>query len=270
MIKRMPRRETWTPIPNTIINDTDLDWRDLGLLCYLLSKPDNWEVNVNHLAKQRKTGRDGIYGILGRLREKGYVSFTKHADGTTDWLVSECPEPDTGNPDMATEPDTGKPDQAHPDLGNPDVIVMTDHAVKTDKQVMTECREAVIAHLNLKTGAKFSPTSKAAKLHIDARFKEGYTAGDMMDVIDSKCAEWLEDQKMYKFLRPETLFCSKFESYLATSRMARPQSPETGFEMLMRSTRNEEDEPRRMPSNDFGAVTFDQRSVGVKSIPFTG
>ena len=43
---------------------------------------------------------------------------------------------------------------------------------------------------------------------------EGYTVEDFVAVIDKKCAEWLHDPKMRAYLRPETLFGSKFEGYL--------------------------------------------------------
>jgi hypothetical protein len=42
---------------------------------------------------------------------------------------------------------------------------------------------------------------------------EGFTVGDFKKVIDNKTAEWL-DTKMEQYLRPETLFGTKFESYL--------------------------------------------------------
>jgi hypothetical protein len=35
-----------------------------------------------------------------------------------------------------------------------------------------------------------------------------------MTVIDKKCQEWLGDPKMQQYLRPETLFGTKFEGYL--------------------------------------------------------
>jgi len=49
---------------------------------------------------------------------------------------------------------------------------------------------------------------------IKARFNEGRTTDDFIHVIDIKCAKWLSDPKMIDFLRPETLFGNKFESYL--------------------------------------------------------
>lgn len=72
----------------------------------------------------------------------------------------------------------------------------------------------IIEYLNLKTGKKFSPTSRATKRHIAARWKEGFGFEDFKKVIDYQCAKWTGDAKMEEYLRPETLFGTKFESYL--------------------------------------------------------
>lgn len=73
---------------------------------------------------------------------------------------------------------------------------------------------AVISYLNEKTGSKFKWQSKDSQKHINARVTEGYTLDDFKKVIDIKCAEWLGDARMCKYLRPSTLFGTKFEAYL--------------------------------------------------------
>ena len=72
----------------------------------------------------------------------------------------------------------------------------------------------VIDYLNEKTGKKFKATSAATKRVISARTKEGNKLEDFKLVIDIKCEQWLKDQKMAAYLRPETLFGTKMESYL--------------------------------------------------------
>ena len=72
----------------------------------------------------------------------------------------------------------------------------------------------IIDYLNKKAGTHYkSTTSKTQKL-IQARCKEGFVKDDFFAVIDKKCAEWLSNPDMIKFIRPETLFGSKFEGYL--------------------------------------------------------
>lgn len=72
----------------------------------------------------------------------------------------------------------------------------------------------IIDYLNKKANKNYRPTTTATKKHINARLNEGFTLADFKAVIDVKCRDWLHDPKMNKYLRPETLFGSKFESYL--------------------------------------------------------
>ena len=72
---------------------------------------------------------------------------------------------------------------------------------------------SIIDYLNLKTNKHFKYTNNNIS-KIKTRLKEGFTLEDFKEVIDKKCLEWLNDKKMNCYLRPETLFGSKFESYL--------------------------------------------------------
>lgn len=72
----------------------------------------------------------------------------------------------------------------------------------------------IVGYLNSKLGTKYSHKSKKNQTLIMARIKEGHTLNDFKSVIDKKYTEWHNDPGMVKFLRPETLFGTKFESYL--------------------------------------------------------
>ncbi len=74
--------------------------------------------------------------------------------------------------------------------------------------------EKIVDYLNRKTNSHYRPTSKATRRLIKARYNEGFTDMDFKTVIDKKCAEWLQDGTMVQYLRPETLFGTKFEAYL--------------------------------------------------------
>ncbi|MBU5214508.1 conserved phage C-terminal domain-containing protein [Heyndrickxia oleronia] len=74
--------------------------------------------------------------------------------------------------------------------------------------------DEVVSYLNLKTNSSYRTTSKKTQNLIKARWNEGFKLEDFKNVIDKKSTEWLNDPKMNKFLRPETLFGTKFESYL--------------------------------------------------------
>lgn len=71
----------------------------------------------------------------------------------------------------------------------------------------------VVQALNEETGSHYRPTSKATMRHVLARLREGFTVEDCKEVIRKKSEEW-SGTEMAKYLRPETLFGSKFEGYL--------------------------------------------------------
>ena len=71
----------------------------------------------------------------------------------------------------------------------------------------------IVDYLNQKAGTSYKPNSKNTVKHINARLTDGFTVDDFKTVIDKKCAEW-KGTDMEQYLRPETLFGTKFESYL--------------------------------------------------------
>lgn len=71
----------------------------------------------------------------------------------------------------------------------------------------------IVGNLNKCAGTNYRATGKKTQRLIHARFADGFTAADFKTVIDNKVAEW-KGTEMAKYLRPETLFGTKFESYL--------------------------------------------------------
>lgn len=74
--------------------------------------------------------------------------------------------------------------------------------------------EAIIGYLNEKAGTNYRSHAAKSRQHINARWNEGYRLDDFKTVIDKKVADWLHKPDMCKYLRPETLFGTKFEGYL--------------------------------------------------------
>lgn len=72
----------------------------------------------------------------------------------------------------------------------------------------------IVDYLNLQVGSNYKSSTKKTRDLIKARWKEGFTLEDFKQVIDIKTKEWVLDNNMRKYLRPETLFGNKFESYL--------------------------------------------------------
>lgn len=85
----------------------------------------------------------------------------------------------------------------------------------------------IIEYLNSKAGTSFRPSSRDSQSHIRARMDEGFTLDDFKKVINGRCTAWKNDPRMKEYLRPSTLFGTKFESYLNAGTAAR-----TGFNAI--------------------------------------
>lgn len=74
--------------------------------------------------------------------------------------------------------------------------------------------QEIMSYFNQQAGTSYRASSKATQRLISARTNEGFTVDDFKKVIDIKVANWKDDPKMSQYLRPATLFGTKFESYL--------------------------------------------------------
>lgn len=67
----------FTVMDNSPINDKGLSFDSLGVLVYLLSKPDNWQVKTKELQKRGGCGQSKMLRILKELEEEGYLARNK-------------------------------------------------------------------------------------------------------------------------------------------------------------------------------------------------
>lgn len=100
--------------------------------------------------------------------------------------------------------------------GNPDYNFPTwleETAIKDLEKTKHKELWIPIAYLNQVANKRYKFVDKTKRLLL-ARFKEGFTLEDFKQVIDIKTAEWKDSPEFSKYLRPETLFGSKFDGYL--------------------------------------------------------
>ena len=86
-----------------------------------------------------------------------------------------------------------------------------DSDIDLDKE--KEIYISIVEYLNQKAGTHYKHTTQKTRTCIHARLKEGFTLDNFKTVIDKKVAEW-KGTEMEQYLRPETLFGTKFEGYL--------------------------------------------------------
>ncbi|MFA5324160.1 MAG: conserved phage C-terminal domain-containing protein [Smithella sp.] len=93
-------------------------------------------------------------------------------------------------------------------------VSIVEQAKNNGSDYSPENVKRIISYLNKKTGKNFKPNTRETVNHIKARFNEKFKLEDFKTVIDNQTAKWKSDPKMIDYLRPETLFGTKFESYL--------------------------------------------------------
>ena len=102
----------------------------------------------------------------------------------------------------------------------------TDTVSITDNNYIDIIKD-IIDYLNLVLNTKYNYKTVNTQKHIRARLKEGYMLDDFKSVIDKKSKEWL-GTNMERYLRPDTLFGTKFESYLNQNIVDNQQKQKTG------------------------------------------
>jgi hypothetical protein len=149
IFRTVKRENPYAQIDKTVLNDKRLSWKAKGLLAFLLSKPDNWEINIKNLIKQAKDGKEAIYSGIKELITFGYIvrveSRNKGRFAQIEYLIYENPQlvntkkltdfpeefasiqqntiktPLPGNPDTVN-PYPAKPEPAFPETENPPPI----------------------------------------------------------------------------------------------------------------------------------------------------
>ena len=97
IIRRIKKERAFAQISNELINNNQLSYKALGILTYILSKPDDWEVYNSDLIREGIDGKESIRTGLLELKEKKYIQryrvFNKRTGSVHHWetLVSETP-----------------------------------------------------------------------------------------------------------------------------------------------------------------------------------
>ena len=185
-IIRTKRKAKYTVIDNRVYEDGLLSFRAMGLLSYLLSKPDNWTICVPALIKvtegtAQKSGRDAVYATIDELIAARFVIRSKRASGEVDYLIFDEPQdrldeeqPKSVKPVIGKSRNTEKACYGKsvirkiPITGNTDVLINTERpqqVLRKDKQEL-KCSEAAPSEppgsdLILAVNDKPKPASKA-------------------------------------------------------------------------------------------------------------
>ena len=141
-IKRAPREKTpFTIVNNGVFEAGNLSFPAMGFLCYLISKPDHWEISIPNCIQvtqgtRKPFGRDAIYALIDELISAGYIDRidTRGADGRrtgVDYVVYDRPEGTRSKPVSSSVSGHQLPPEPEVVQPNP---VEADYLVKTDSK----------------------------------------------------------------------------------------------------------------------------------------
>ena len=224
---RVNKTKNYTIMSNTHLNDKEMSLKAKGLLSLMLSLPDNWDYSIAGLVTLSKDGKDSVMNTLSELENFGYLKRTKLTDSKGrfagyDYDVFENPntvKPDEGKP-YSEKPNAEKPNAEKPNAENPTQLNtnISNTKISKTKELNTELNnniKLIIDHLNEKAGTAYRDTTKGTVKALKSLLtgENPYTVEDCITVIDKQCVKWIGTE-YEQYLRPSTLFGSKFENYL--------------------------------------------------------
>lgn len=201
--------------PKSIMRQSGSTTDDMNILIakkYVISF-ESGVIVIRHWRIHNYIKSDRYHGTVC-IDEKKQLSFS--GDGKvyekTVEIPTMVPECFQDGSKMDTEVSIGKDSLGKDSID--DSLQSNDDVTDNETTYHNDEIKEIVAYLNERTGSKYRASTDATKRHINARFNEGFTVDDFKIVIDIKTNEWLGDAKMKKFLRPQTLFGTNFESYL--------------------------------------------------------
>ena len=220
---RVEKNNNYTMMNNHHFRNRSLSLKAKGVMSLMLSLPDDWDYTIKGLATLSKDGVDSVRSALKELEEQGYLTMkrVRNEQGhltSTEYVLKEIPsaeKPISGNP-ISENPISENPILENPTQLNTNITKYLGNKVLTKESTKNNIYSSVIDFLNAMAGTKYKSTTAKTQQLIKARLAEGFTLEDFETVIKKKCREWL-DTDFAKYLRPETLFGTKFESYLNAS-----------------------------------------------------
>lgn len=208
MAESKVKRENYITVQGFMLTDLKLKGNELLIYAciYGFSQTENQVFNggLQYLADWVNSTKQSVIKCLKSLEEKGYIiKREKYING-----VKSCEY-------YTTELNTllNKVEYPIKQSLTGGIKQSLTNNIELDK-LLDNIKE-IVGYLNAKLGTRYLPTNEKTQRLITARFNENrkYTVDDFKAVIDKKVAEW-KGTEMEKYIRPETLFGTKFESYL--------------------------------------------------------
>lgn len=140
LIKRTKRTHNFTVLMNEVFQ-SKLQADSLGVLCYLLSLPDDWVLHKTHLMKHFAIGREKMDRIFKELEASGFMlamNMIRTQEGKfigRSYIVYDLP---THSEPLTAKPSTAKPLTARPtsnkNLSDKELILQRTNTKKAEEK----------------------------------------------------------------------------------------------------------------------------------------
>ena len=104
-----------------LAENPSLSWKAKGLMAYMLSRPDDWQIRVTDLVRRSPDGESAVRSGLRELEQHGYIVRKRRHDAATGHFagimltVHERPVPAPCDAPKTETPQTELPQTADPD-----------------------------------------------------------------------------------------------------------------------------------------------------------
>lgn len=126
---RVRRRDRFTTIDRTTVNDSRLSFKARGLLIWLLDKPDDWRCDSTQIAQAGTEGREAVRSALNELEAMGYLHRRKYRNAQGQWVsetdVYETPGSHQDGFSGVGFPTSGSPADGFPAAGRSGALTKT-------------------------------------------------------------------------------------------------------------------------------------------------
>ncbi|MGL5330986.1 MAG: conserved phage C-terminal domain-containing protein, partial [Peptostreptococcaceae bacterium] len=201
-------------IPKKIWNDKELGWTEKLVLVEIdsLDNDEGCFASNQYFSEFFNLSTRRIINIINTLVEKGYLE--RQLVYKTNSKIIEKRILKVVNKSSLGVVNKTSPLRGEQKFTRGSEQKCTDNNTIYNNTINNNIYSRVIEYLNKKANKKFKHTNKKTKSLIKARLNENFDEEDFIKVIDIKCSHWLDNPDMNEYLRPETLFSNKFESYL--------------------------------------------------------
>ena len=246
-ILKKKKKDNYTSISNDFLQDDSISFEARGLGASLLSRPEDWEINISALMTEGNVGRDKVNKIIQELIKAGYMyksqsrtsgKFSRNIlfiSDEKDYLFEEVIEKERTSPltekTTTVKPVTGEPLTANPEQQTKEYTNtnITNTTTKKEKSSSSIYEFLIIKNYPLLNAATISNIKRFIPDLTEDIFKKAYsltekemTLGKGKDfnavLYKALKGEWSFTEEKKKESAPaneENKIKSKFEQYAA-------------------------------------------------------